>query len=71
MLHERRQPLRPLVLERAQDGADGAAATHEFGERLTERYVAMLAEALRAIKADDKAAALHKEYFDRLEKLGR
>jgi hypothetical protein len=33
--------------------------------------VATLAEALRAIKADDKALALQKEFYDRVDALGR
>ena len=50
---------------------EGFVATRELGELLTEKYVATLAEALRAIKADDKAPALQKEFYDRVDKLGR
>jgi creatinine amidohydrolase len=50
---------------------EGRVATAEFGELLTEKYVATLAEALRAIKADDKALALQKEFYDRVDAVGK
>ena len=49
----------------------GETGSAEFGALITEHYVAAFAEALRAIKADDKAPALQKEFFDRVDKLGR
>lgn len=49
----------------------GETGTREFGALVSDHYVAALAEALRAIKADDKAPALQKEFFDRVEKLAR
>lgn len=44
---------------------EGAAATREFGELVTEGRLASLRNALRAVKADTQAPALQKEFFDR------
>ena len=47
---------------------EGARATRELGQALTEHRVGALAKALRAVKADDKTPQLQKEYFDRIKK---
>lgn len=44
---------------------EGATATHEFGELVTEARLESLRNALRAVKADTQAPALQKEFFDR------
>lgn len=49
----------------------GETGSRELGELVTRHYVDALAEALRAIKADDKAPALQKEFYDRVERLGK
>jgi creatinine amidohydrolase len=50
---------------------DGAAATRELGEALTEARVGALVRALRAVKADTSAPQLQREFHDRVERLGR
>lgn len=47
---------------------DGAVATREFGQVLTENRVASIVKALRTIKADTKTPALQQEFFDRVLK---
>ncbi|HEV2764710.1 MAG TPA: creatininase family protein [Pyrinomonadaceae bacterium] len=47
---------------------EGAKATRELGQAITEHRVAALVKALRAVKADDKTPALQKEYFDKIKK---
>ena len=44
---------------------EGAKATREFGELVTEARLESLRNALRAVKADASAPALQKEFFDR------
>lgn len=44
---------------------EGAKATREFGELVTEARLESLRNALRAVKADTSAPALQKEFFDR------
>jgi creatinine amidohydrolase len=44
---------------------EGAAATREFGELVTEARLASLRAALRAVKNDTRTPALQKEFFDR------
>jgi creatinine amidohydrolase len=46
---------------------EGAKATAELGRILTEARVEALARALRAVKADQSAPALQKEFFDRVK----
>lgn len=46
---------------------EGAKATAELGRVLTEARVDALARALRAVKADQSAPALQKEFFDRVK----
>jgi creatinine amidohydrolase len=50
---------------------EGAKATRELGQVLVDSRVDALVKALRAVKADTQSLALQKEYFDRVEKLGR
>jgi creatinine amidohydrolase len=47
---------------------EGAKATRELGQALTEHRVAALVKALRAVKADDKTLQLQNEFFDRVKK---
>ena len=44
----------------------GAVATRELGELVTEAHLESLRNALRAVKADTSAPALQKEFFDRV-----
>jgi creatinine amidohydrolase len=46
---------------------EGDKATRELGELLTEQRVETLAAALRAVKADQKALELQREFFDRVQ----
>ena len=46
---------------------EGAKATREFGELVTEARLESLRNALRAVKADTSAPQLQKEFFDRTE----
>ena len=50
---------------------EGAKATRELGQVLTEARIAALVRALRAVKADTKSLELQKEFFDRVDKVGR
>jgi creatinine amidohydrolase len=45
---------------------EGDKATRELGELLTEQRVETLVAALRAVKADQKALELQREFFDRV-----
>jgi creatinine amidohydrolase len=47
---------------------EGAKATAELGRVLTEARVDALVHALKAVKADQSAPALQKEFFDRVKK---
>jgi len=47
---------------------EGATATHELGELLTEARIASIVKALRTVKADDRGPALQQEFFDRVLK---
>jgi creatinine amidohydrolase len=47
---------------------EGAAATRELGQLLTEGRVASIVKALRTVKADDRGPALQQEFFDRVLK---
>jgi creatinine amidohydrolase len=47
---------------------EGAKATRELGQVLTEHRIESLIRALRAVKADTKAPELQKEFFDRVKK---
>jgi creatinine amidohydrolase len=44
---------------------EGAKATRELGELITENTIGSLVKALKAIKADTKTLELQKEFFDR------
>jgi len=50
---------------------EGAKATRELGQVLTDARVEALVSALKVVKADTQSLALQKEYFDRVEKVGR
>lgn len=47
---------------------EGATATRELGQLLTEQRVQSLIRALRTVKADVKTLELQKEFFDRVLK---
>lgn len=47
---------------------EGAAASRELGELLTEHRIEALVKALRAVKADAKTLELQNEFFDRVKK---
>jgi creatinine amidohydrolase len=46
---------------------EGAKATRELGQLVTEHIVSQLITALRAIKADNKTLELQSEFFDRVK----
>jgi creatinine amidohydrolase len=46
---------------------EGAKATRELGQVITEYRIASLAKALRAVKADTRTPELQKEFFDRVK----
>ena len=50
---------------------DGAKATRELGQVITDHVVDTFAAALKAIKSDTKTLELQKEFFDRVEKVGK
>jgi creatinine amidohydrolase len=50
---------------------EGAKATRELGQALTEGRIEALVRALRTVKADTKSLELQREYFDRVEQVGR
>ena len=45
---------------------EGAAATRELGELLTEHRIAAIVRAIRTVKADERGPALQREFFDRV-----
>jgi creatinine amidohydrolase len=47
---------------------EGAKATAELGRVLTEARIDALVRALKAVKADQSAPALQKEFFDRVKR---
>jgi len=47
---------------------EGAKASRELGQVITEYRIASLAKALRAVKEDTKTPELQKEFFDRVKK---
>jgi creatinine amidohydrolase len=47
---------------------EGAKATRELGQAITDYRLGALIKALRVVKADDKTPAIQKEYFDRILK---
>jgi creatinine amidohydrolase len=47
---------------------DGAVATKELGQLLTENKIASIVKALKTIKADTKTPVLQQEFFDRVLK---
>ena len=47
---------------------EGAKASRELGQVITEYRVASIARALRAVKADAKTPDLQREFFDRVKK---
>ncbi len=46
---------------------EGAKATRELGQLVTEHYIESLVKALRAIKADKKTLELQNEFFNRVK----
>jgi len=47
---------------------EGAVATRELGQLVTEHYIDSFVTALKAIKEDAKTLQLQKEFFDRVKK---
>jgi creatinine amidohydrolase len=47
---------------------EGAKATRELGQAITDYRVGALVKALRVVKTDDKTLQIQKEYFDRIKK---
>jgi len=47
---------------------EGAKATRQLGQLITEHIIASLAKALKAVKADTKTLELQKEFFDKVER---
>ena len=47
---------------------DGAVATRELGQLITEHRIASIVKALRTIKSDTTTPALQREFFDRVLK---
>ncbi len=47
---------------------EGAKATRQLGELVTEHTITSLARALKAVKADTQTLKLQEEYFDRVKK---
>ena len=47
---------------------EGAKATRELGQAITDYRVGALVKALRTVKADDKTLQIQKEYFDKVKK---
>ncbi|MEP7341243.1 MAG: hypothetical protein ABI977_26170 [Acidobacteriota bacterium] len=52
----------------ARYGGEGAKATRELGQVVTDQKIETLAKALRTVKADTKTLELQKEFFDRVKK---
>lgn len=48
---------------------EGAKATKELGQLITENKIQALVKALKAIKADTRTLELQKEFFDRVDKV--
>lgn len=48
---------------------EGAKATRELGELITEHTIESLVSALKTVKADTKTLQLQNEFFDRVDKL--
>jgi creatinine amidohydrolase len=46
-------------------------ATRELGQLITEHRITTLVNTLRAVKADKKTLELQKEFFDRVDRLGK
>jgi len=46
---------------------EGAKATRELGQLITEHYIDGLVQALKTIKADTKTLELQKEFFDKVK----
>jgi creatinine amidohydrolase len=46
---------------------EGAKATRELGELVSEHIISQLVQALKDVKADTKTLALQKEFFDRVK----
>lgn len=47
---------------------EGAKATRQLGELVTEHTITSLVRALKAVKADTQTLKLQEEYFDRVKK---
>jgi len=47
---------------------EGAMATRELGQLVTEHYIDSFVTALKAIKEDTKTLQLQNEFFDRVKK---
>jgi len=47
---------------------EGAKATRELGQLVTEHFIDSFTVALKAIKADTKTLQLQKEFFDRVNR---
>lgn len=50
---------------------EGSRASRELGELVTEHYIGSLITAIKAVKADTKTLELQKEFFDRVNRLGK
>ncbi|TPE46204.1 creatininase family protein [Pontibacter mangrovi] len=50
---------------------EGAKASKELGKLITENKVEALVKSLKAVKADSKTLELQKEYFEKVEDLGK
>ncbi len=50
---------------------EGGKATKEFGKLITENVITHLIAAIKQLKADTKTLQLQKEFFDRVDKLGK
>ncbi len=50
---------------------EGAAGSLELGKALTDFEVQSLAKALKVIKADTRTLEIQKEYYDRVDKIGK
>ena len=50
---------------------EGAVATRELGQVITEGRIDALVRALKTVKSDTKTLQIQKEFFDRVDKLGR
>jgi creatinine amidohydrolase len=48
---------------------EGAKATKELGQLITENRIAALVQALKTVKADTKTLELQREFFDRVDKV--